>query len=30
MLDTCVSDTGTIAVGPALMPEEQGANPGEV
>ena len=25
MLDTCVSDTGTIAVGPAVKPEEQGA-----
>jgi len=25
MLDTCVSDTGTIAVGPAVNPEEQGA-----
>jgi aldehyde:ferredoxin oxidoreductase len=25
MVDTCVSDTGTIAVGPAFLPEEQGA-----
>jgi aldehyde:ferredoxin oxidoreductase len=25
MIDTCVSDTGTIEVGPAWLPEEQGA-----